>query len=167
VAAIVAGIAVVAVAGEAEKAGGAHNGRALLWAVLGACGFSLTYAFGQAAVLRAADPAAIWPVLWMGRAATLAVLLAVALIVRAPLSEARPNLPTLALMGALDAVGLGLVLASGWLRNPEYASVTSALFGVLTILLAWRVLGERVLPAQWAGIAVVFSGIGLLAALPA
>lgn len=167
VVAIVAGIAVVAVTGEAERTGGGRNGPALLWAVLGACGFAVTYALGQAAVLRAADPAAVWPVLWLGRAATLAVLLAVALIGRAPLAEARPNLPTLALMGALDAVGLGLVLASGGLPNPEYASVTSALFGVLTILLAWRVLGERVLPAQWAGIGVVFSGIALLAALPA
>ena len=68
---------------------------------------------------------------------------------------------------SLVVLALGLVLASGQLPHPEYASVTSALFGVLTILLAWRLLGERVRAAQWGGIAVVFGGIAVLAALPA
>jgi len=167
VVAIVGGIAWVALSGEAERDGQARPGPALIWATLGALGFAVTYALGQAAVLRAADPAAVWPVLWLTRASTLAVLVALALAGRAPLAEARPNLPTLALMGVLDALALGLVLASGQLPHPEYASVTSALFGMLTILLAWRVLGERVRAAQWGGIAVVFGGIAVLAALPA
>mgnify|MGYP001385446096 CR=1 FL=1 len=38
----------------------------------------------------------------------------------------------------------------------------SALFGVLTILLAWRLLAEAVRPVQWAGIATVFAGIAVL-----
>jgi drug/metabolite transporter (DMT)-like permease len=33
---------------------------------------------------------------------------------------------------------------------------------VLTIILAWRILDERVSPRQWAGIAAVFGGIGVL-----
>lgn len=166
VAAIVGGIALVSLTGQADEGEAGQHAGALFWAALGACGFAATYALGQAAVLRATDPAAIWPMLWLARAGALAVLLALALIARAPLAEARPKLRTLALMGALDALALGLVLASGQLAHPEYASVASALFGVLTILLAWRVLGEQVFPAQWAGIAVVFSGIAVLAALP-
>ena len=69
---------------------------------------------------------------------------------------------TLAAMGVLDALALGLVLASGSLPHPEYASVASALFGVLTILLAWRLLAEAVRSLQWAGIATVFAGIAVL-----
>jgi uncharacterized membrane protein len=36
------------------------------------------------------------------------------------------------------------------------------LFGVLTILLAWKILNEAVLPAQWLGIITVFAGIAAL-----
>jgi drug/metabolite transporter (DMT)-like permease len=65
-------------------------------------------------------------------------------------------------MGAFDAIALGLVTAAGSLPRAEYASVTSSLFGVLTVLLAAWILKERVRPVQWLGIAAVFSGIATL-----
>jgi drug/metabolite transporter (DMT)-like permease len=71
---------------------------------------------------------------------------------------------TLAFMGVLDAFAIGLVTASASLPNPEYAAISSSLFGVLTILLAWRILKERVAPLQWLGIATVFTGIAVLSA---
>jgi drug/metabolite transporter (DMT)-like permease len=49
------------------------------------------------------------------------------------------------------------------LAQASYASVTSSLFGVVTILLAWGILGERVRLAQGAGIALIFTGLGWLA----
>ncbi|MFZ9133639.1 MAG: EamA family transporter, partial [Gemmobacter sp.] len=61
----------------------------------------------------------------------------------------------------LPAAGEDVTAAAG-LAQPEYAAVASALFGVLTIILAWRILDERVSPRQWAGIAAVFGGIGVL-----
>jgi drug/metabolite transporter (DMT)-like permease len=69
----------------------------------------------------------------------------------------------MAAMGVLDAIALGAVMVSGRLPHAEYASVASALFGVLTILLATQFLNERVRPVQWLGIAVIFAGIGRLA----
>jgi len=81
-----------------------------------------------------------------------------------PRNQARGVWPTLGQMGVLNALALGLVQAAASLPNPEYAAITAALFGVLTILLAWRVLGERVQPLQWVGIAVVFGGTGVQAA---
>ena len=63
----------------------------------------------------------------------------------------------------LDALGLGLVIVAGGLPLAEYAAIASSLFGVITILLAWRFLGEAVAGRQWLGIAVVFAGIGVLA----
>ncbi len=48
--------------------------------------------------------------------------------------------------------------------HPEYAAVASSIFGIVTILLAWRFLSEAMKPVQWLGVAVVFLGIATLAA---
>ena len=66
-------------------------------------------------------------------------------------------------MGLLDTLALGLVMLAGGLAHAEYAAVAASLFGVVTILLAWAFLGEKVRPRQWPGIALVFAGIGWLA----
>jgi hypothetical protein len=58
-------------------------------------------------------------------------------------------------MGLIDALALGLVTAAGSLPKAEYASVSSSLFGVLTVLLAVWFLKEHARPVQWLGIATV------------
>ncbi len=158
VAAIVLGIAVVAVTGREETAGSGPVLPALLWAGLGAVGFASTFALGQEAARLMGD----LPATLTARLVTLGLIAVLALALRAPLLPPRSQRGTLAAMGVLDALALGLVLASGSLPHPEYAAVASALFGVLTILLAWRLLAEAVRPVQWAGIATVFAGIAVL-----
>lgn len=158
VAAIVLGIAIVALTGREGGAGPARALPAIGWAVLGACGFASTFALGQEAARLAGD----LPAILISRMVALGLVAGLALALRAPLLPPRPQRATLAAMGLLDAAALGLVLASGGLPHPEYAAVASALFGVLTILLAWRLLAEAVRPAQWAGIATVFAGIAVL-----
>lgn len=158
VAAIVAGIAWVTATGREE--GGLTRGAlpaALGWAALGAVGFATTFALGQEAARAGAEV----PGMVVTRVTALLGVLALALAFR----SVRPTpgtVPALLGMGCLDALALGLVTVAGGLPHPEYAAVASALFGVLTILLAWRVLGERVAPVQWAGIAAVFAGIAVL-----
>jgi drug/metabolite transporter (DMT)-like permease len=49
------------------------------------------------------------------------------------------------------------------LPHAEFAAVTSSIFGVVTILLAWAFLKERLGALQWGSVAVVFAGIGYLA----
>lgn len=158
VAAIVLGIAVVALTGREESGGSGPVLPALCWAGLGAVGFASTFALGQEAARLMGD----LPATLIARLITLALIAALAVALRAPLLPPRGQRGTLAAMGVLDALALGLVLASGSLPHPEYASVASALFGVLTILLAWRLLAEAVRPLQWAGIATVFAGIAVL-----
>jgi drug/metabolite transporter (DMT)-like permease len=160
---IVGGIGIVAATADGDADDGPLPPAlgAMVWAGLGAVGFAATFALGQAATRHGAE----LPVMLVTRLVALAVYVALALAVRAPVRGTRPLLPVLALMGAFDAAALGLVTASGALPHPEYAAVASALFGVLTILLAWRVLGERVAPVQWAGIGAVFAGIGMLSFL--
>jgi drug/metabolite transporter (DMT)-like permease len=67
-----------------------------------------------------------------------------------------------ALMAFLDAMAHGLVISSGKLENPLYASISSSLFGLITILLACFFLQERVLPNQWVAIFLVFVGLTVL-----
>ena len=160
VAAIVAGIAIVAIAArdDAPEGYAAPPAIALGWAALSALGFATTFALGQEATRQGEE----LPVMLIGRFVALMAILVLAVILRAPIRPARGQAWLLALMGAFDAVALGLVTAAGALPRAEYASVTSSLFGVLTVLLAAWFLRERVRPVQWLGIAAVFSGIAVL-----
>jgi drug/metabolite transporter (DMT)-like permease len=165
--AVIAGIALVARQSEPDAD---SNGRteAMAWATLGAAGFALTFALGQTAVHGAGQQAdqawAELPITMFSRLTAILLVSAWVMRSRLPLAPLRPHWPLLALMGLLDVTALSFVLAAGGLANPEFAAVSSSLFGLVTILLAWRFLRERMQPLQWAGVGLVFSGIGWLAA---
>lgn len=155
--AVVGGIAVVAITGrDTEET--RRPGTAMLWAAAGAIGFALTFWFGQEAARQGDE----LPAILTTRIVALLLTLAIAFAVRAPFGPLGGAGKALIGMGILDGAALGLVTASARLPNPEYASISSSLFGVLTILLAWRILKEAVAPLQWAGIATVFAGIAVL-----
>ena len=130
------------------------------WATMGAVGFAMTFAVGQIAAKIGAE----LPVSLLSRLAALALVGGGIVAARVSLGPIRPHLPLLGLMGVLDITALGLVLAAGGLTHPEYAAVASSIFGIITILLAWRILRETMRPVQWAGVACVFAGVGWLAA---
>ena len=157
VAAIVLGIAIVALAARDDGPQGyaASPAVALGWAALSALGFAATFGLAQQAARLGGEV----PAMLIGRVVALLVILALAIAHRSLRPPPRGQLWVLALMGALDAFALGLVTAAGSLPRAEYASVTSSLFGVLTILLAAWFLRERVRPVQWLGIGAVFAGI--------
>ena len=124
-------------------------------------------AWPEARICALADRGS-WPtegaVVLITRIVTLLAVGGLVLATRSGMASVRGQVPVLALMGVLDALALGLVIVAGGLPSAEYAAITSSLFGVITILLAWRFLGEAVARAQWIGVAVVFAGIGVLAA---
>ena len=64
----------------------------------------------------------------------------------------------------LDFAGYILLLLGSLRPGPELAAVASSTFGLVTTLLAWLVLKERILRAQWLGIGLVFLGVGGLVA---
>jgi drug/metabolite transporter (DMT)-like permease len=165
--AVIAGIALVARQSEPD-ADTTGRSAAMAWAALGAVGFALTFALGQTAVHGAGQQASqAWaelPITLLSRFAAILLIGAWVMRGRLPLAPLRPYLPLLALMGVLDVTALSFVLAAGGLANPEFAAVSSSLFGLVTILLAWRFLRERMQPLQWVGVGLVFSGIGWLAA---
>ena len=49
------------------------------------------------------------------------------------------------------------------LPDPQYATVTSSMFGLSTILLAWLLLKEHMSLPQWGGCILAFCGAGYLA----
>jgi len=158
--AICIGIAIVALSSRSDAPEGyaAAPLVALAWAALSTVGFALTFALGQEAARQSAD----LPVILIGRLVALAVIVALLTWHRGALAPQRGHFPVLAMMGVIDAIALGLVTAAGSLPRAEYASISSSLFGVLTVLLAAWFLKEQVRPVQWLGIAAVFSGITAL-----
>ena len=160
VAAIVIGIAIVALAAhdDAPEGYAAAPAVALGWAALSAVGFATTFALGQEATRQGSE----LPAMLIGRCVAFAAIVLLALVRRQTLRPPRSQTRLLVLMGVIDAVALGLVTAAGTLPRAEYASVTASLFGVLTVLLAAKFLREKVRAMQWLGIATVFSGIAAL-----
>jgi len=161
VAAIVTGIALVARQDEVNPNSPAQTRAAVGWAVLAAIGFALT--FGLAHLAARQGGAA--PVTLLARVVALAAVAVWLIASRTALTPALRLWRPLVLMGVLDGAAIALVIAAAGQANPEYAAVTSSLFGMVTIVLAARFLAEAMRPVQWLGVAVVFAGIGTLAAL--
>ena len=157
--AVVTGVALVAVMAEEDDRTAGALRPALLWAGLGAAGFALTFAFGQAASVGGQSLAAGV----VTRCTAAMIILLPLLWTRPSLAPVRANWRELLAMGLLDTLALSLVMLAGDLPHAEYAAVAASLFGVVTILLAWALLGERVRARQWPAIALVFAGIGWLA----
>lgn len=154
--AVVAGVAIVA-RGEGGTASG-NRLAAAGWAALASVSFALTFGLAQ----WSAETGAHMPAAAITRVAALAVVL-IWLLWRRPGRTGLSKIwPALLLMGCLDVGALSAVTLAGGLPNAEYASVASSIFGIVTILLAWRFLNEPMKPQQWGGVALVFAGIAAL-----
>jgi len=155
-AAVVGGVALVARGEGGDSAGPSRA--AILWSILAAAGF-----FASLAMLHsAAEGAADLPVTLIARLVGCVPIVALVLWQRVPVRPAFSVWPLLAMMAALDLAGMVAVTVAGGFARPEFASVTSSCFGLVTVLLAWRFLGETVSRVQWAGIGVVFAGVAVL-----
>lgn len=154
---IVAGVAVVATQGNVEDR--RPNPAALPLAFAACLGMATSFALGQEAASRI-DPLQAASLARAGGAALGLIVLALR---PAGTKAAFMRWPILLVMGCLDGVALSSVIAAGALPLASYAAVASSLFGVVTILLAWAFLNEKVRAAQGAGIALIFLGLGWLA----
>lgn len=148
-----------------EDASGGEGGLPVTLAIAGAAcvAYAAMVAAGQAAVPLYGEANTIWA----GRLVA-AGLLALLLLVqrsRPPVGVATLWWPILGVQGLLDAGGHLFLLVGSNGPRPEIAAVTSSTFGVITTLLAFAVLRERVTGGQWAGIGLVFAGVAALALL--
>lgn len=151
--AVLGGIAIIA-RGERETDSGSRR-MAIGWSILAAGGFALSFATLHAATQNSEN----LQVTFIARLAGFVGLLVWVLARRIPVMPALAVWPTLLLMGALDVGGMIAVTAAGGYARPEFAAVSSSCFGLVTILLAWRLSGELLTPAQWVGAVMVFAGV--------
>lgn len=157
--AIIIGVSAVAALSDDSEGDIPPRGRTILYAVISAVGFAGTFALGQQAAGMADD----LPVILITRITSIVLLVVVILVRRVPMLPGWGALPVLALMGSVDGIALICVLSAGGLPDAQYASVSSSVFGLLTVIMAWAFLKERMTPPQWGGVALCFAGIGYLA----
>ncbi len=130
-------------------------------------GLAAAAALGIGLFLVGMDAAGDDDVLWALTAARLTsvVLLGVAVLATRPdLTAIRPHLGAVAAIGLLDLGANALFTLASTEGLVSVASVCSSLYPVVTIVLAASVLGERVRPAQAAGIGLVMLGVVAIAA---
>lgn len=160
--AIVVGVGLMAALANdpQDAANGDRRSAAPLWAALASCGFALTFAVGQVASSDGAE----LPVVALSRAAAVLTLAGGLAALRVWPEASGAPWRLLIMMGLCDIAAITLVLGSGSLPHPEFASIMSSIFGMVTILLACVFLKERVTLPQWGAAVLVFAGIGYLAA---
>lgn len=158
--AVVIGISLTAINPDDSHSDNPSGSRrvAILWAIVGGIGFAMTIAVGQSATRVGADLTGII----VTRFTAMVGLGMLILVLRKPFFPGRKELPVLCVMGLLDGIALAVVLIAGTKPGPEYAAVASSLFGVVTVVLAWMFLKERMIAIQWTGIAIAFSAIAYL-----
>lgn len=100
--------------------------------------------------------------LWFGRLAGVALLLA-AFAARRSLPRLPPAWwPVLVVQGVLDALAYFFFYLGAKGDDAPIAAVASSAFMVVGVLLGWAFLKERVGPACWSGVLLVFGGVALL-----
>ena len=156
--AVVGGVGLVARAEQSDE--GRVQLAAIGWSLLAAVGFALTFGFSQWAAESVGD----LPVILVARVVALCSVLSAAISQQKHVHGWRPLLWPLIVMGCLDAAAIAIVTAASSFPHPEFAPVAAALFGIVTIVLAWRFLGEAITLWHGIGLSVAFSGLAILAA---
>jgi drug/metabolite transporter (DMT)-like permease len=128
-------------------------------AVVAALGFGLFFV----GIDSGADESSAWAVA-AARTASVPVAVAAALVTRAPLTAPRRLLPMLVAIGVFDTGANVLVAAAATRGAIGSVAVLSSLYPVVTVVLAWLVLGEHLPRAKRAGGAVALAGAAFVAA---
>ena len=155
---VIIGVGIVGLLSEETDSSGSKRS-AILWAILGGTGFALTFSIGQSASHAGAE----LPVILITRLSAVALAVLLLFVTGQTSMPPRSSWPILTLMGLLDCIALGVVIAASGFDRPEFASVAASTFGILTVLLAWALLRERMTLGQWGGVALTFAAIGYLA----
>lgn len=134
-------------------------GPTIFLSLLAAAGFAAAFALGQ----YGTELSDAYNVSLIGRVTTISMLAVIAVAFRKSILPGFKALPLLCVMGVLDAIAILSVIAAGGLPNAQYASVAASVFGLITVVLAWAILKERMITSQWLGCLVAFAGIGYLA----
>jgi uncharacterized membrane protein len=148
----------VALASREPGVGGRRLAAGVPLALLAALGFGLYFLL----IDPASDDGAAWAVL-VARSASAVAAGTLALALRSGLPR-RADLPLLVTVGIFDVSANAMLAVALTKGLVGLVAVLSSLYPVVTVLLARAVLGERVAPAQRAGVALALGGVAVIAA---
>ena len=96
------------------------------------------------------------------RATQVALVVLLALAVRSLGGLVKKDIPFLAAIGMTDAGANVLFAFAASLGLLSVVAVLGSLYPIVTVLLAWWIHKERLMPVQYLGIVVTFSGVALI-----
>jgi drug/metabolite transporter (DMT)-like permease len=96
------------------------------------------------------------------RATQVSIVVVIALALRSIGGLVKKDLPFLAAIGMTDAGANVLFAFAASLGLLSVVAVLGSLYPIVTVLLAWWIHKERLMPIQYLGIAVTFSGVALI-----
>ena len=111
---------------------------------------------------KAGPHAGLYPLV-AARIASIAILVAIALIGRQSLRPPRVVMPYVVVAGALDMSANALYLVATFHGYVSIAAVLTSLYPASTVILAWGVLRERLRLVQYAGMICALAGVVLIA----
>ena len=167
IAATMAGVMLVAMQRTEEANGDVRKEegglpRGVGWALTAGLGFGvLFWLLGTRIVPIVGAPQSVWVIRLTSASA--AALLAAPLGVSLRLTKGGVRW-MLAGMGLLDTAAFVASNRGMQMEQVAIVSVLGSLYGAVTVALAAAVLREHLAPRQWAGIACIFAGIGMISA---
>jgi drug/metabolite transporter (DMT)-like permease len=158
---VVAALAGVACCSYARRPGGRSGALAagVGLALLAALGGGLT-----STTLSAASSAGVVWVLLVQRATVFAAASTLALSLYGGATVPRRMAPVVVAIGVLDLAATGLFTAATAKGELSLVAVVGSLYPVVTVLLAFSVLSERLLAHQIFGVTAALAGVGAIAA---
>ena len=96
------------------------------------------------------------------RATQVSIVIVVALALRSIGGLVKKDVPLLAAIGMTDAGANVLFAFAASLGLLSVVSVLGSLYPIVTVILAWWIHKERLMPVQYLGIAITFSGVALI-----
>jgi drug/metabolite transporter (DMT)-like permease len=126
--------------------------------ILEALGAGAAFGFFFIALSQTHADGGLYPLVGM-RLASLVALVAFALVFRGELRVARAGVATIVLTGVLDMTANIFYVVAVHAGALAIVAVITSLYPAGTVALAAIVLHERLIPVQWLGVAIAFTGV--------
>jgi uncharacterized membrane protein len=126
-------------------------------ALVAGVGFGLFFVF----IDQASDQAVLWPLV-AARAASITCMLCLVLLRGEYAAPSRNHLTLLIFVGLFDAAGNTFFALASRIGRLDISAVLASLYPAATVLLAWVLLRERLLPKQWAGVAMATAALVMI-----
>jgi len=157
-AAIAAGVALAAIGNDAVAGDSSHLSIALAVIASGLLGLSL-YASGRTGASLG------WSTIILGARSLGVVVIVIPLMARHELKLTRGALPMVVTSGLLEVAGFASFIGGVGSGDVAIPAVLSSLFAVVSAVLGFALLGERLRSVQFAGVVTVMVGVLVLSGL--